>query len=180
MEQGISVGRCTARRDEPFVVFMMGVRVNRLFAVWRWFSVLLSLRSMVRKISGTSGLGYLGGQTFYSWRTVTIMQYWESYEALERYARCPKQGHLPAWQRFNREVRGSKAIGLWHEAYTIGSAEYDAIYTNVPVCGLAKATVHMPAVGGRETKRRRTIRERLGGTVQATEEPTHTDVKESA
>lgn len=169
MEQGISIGRNTARRDEPFVVFMMGVRVNRLLAFWRWLPVLLSLRSMVREMSDSPEVGYLGGQTLYSWRTVTLVQYWESYEALERYARCPGRGHLPEWQKFNRKVRGSKVVGLWHEAYTVGSAEYEAIYTNVPVCGLARATVHMPAIGGRETKRRRTIRERIASVIQTGE-----------
>lgn len=161
MEQEISFGRCTARRDEPFVVFMMGVRVNRLSSVRKWASVLLSLRSMVQEMEGAPQTGYLGGQTFFSWRAVTLVQYWESYEALEKYARCPESGHLPEWQRFNREVRGSGVIGLWHEAYTVGSAEYEAIYADVPVSGLAKATLHMPAIGGRETKRRRGIRRRI-------------------
>lgn len=168
VERAVSVGRCTARRDESFVVFMMGVRVNRWASVGKWASVLLSLRSMVREIEVAPGAGYLGGQTFFSWRGITLVQYWESYEALEKYARCPDSGHLPEWQRFNRKVRRSGAVGLWHEAYTVGPAEYEAIYADVPVSGLAKATVHMPAIGGRETARRLALRKRAnegeGGT----------------
>ncbi|WP_119070314.1 DUF4188 domain-containing protein [Rubrobacter indicoceani] len=166
MKQEISNGRSTARRDEPFVVFMMGVRVNRVLFFWRWVPVLLALRAMVREMGAAPEKGCLGGETFFSWRTVTLVQYWDSYETLERYARCPESGHLPEWQRFNREVRRSGVVGLWHEAYTVGSAEYEAIYADVPVCGLARATVHMPAVGGRETRRRKGIREKLGGPVE--------------
>jgi hypothetical protein len=36
--------------------------------------------------------------------------------------------------------------------------QYEALYANMPVFGLAKATTHVPAIGRRETARRR-----LGG-----------------
>ncbi|MDX5892612.1 DUF4188 domain-containing protein [Rubrobacter radiotolerans] len=155
----VACGRCTARRDEPFVVFMMGVRVNRFLLIWKWLPVLLSLRAMLREVRENRKSGFLGGQTFFSWRSVTLIQYWTSYEDLERYARDPNSGHLPAWRRFNQKVRRSGAVGLWHEAYTVGAAEYEAIYADVPVSGLAKATLHMPAIGGREAARRRALRE---------------------
>lgn len=35
---------------------------------------------------------------------------------------------------------------------------YEAIYSNMPVFGLAKSTEHLPAVGRRETARRRLMR----------------------
>jgi hypothetical protein len=35
---------------------------------------------------------------------------------------------------------------------------YEAIFSNMPVFGLAKATEHVRAVGGRETARRRLMR----------------------
>jgi hypothetical protein len=35
---------------------------------------------------------------------------------------------------------------------------YESIYANMPVFGLAKATEHVRAVGGRETARRRLMR----------------------
>ncbi len=35
---------------------------------------------------------------------------------------------------------------------------YEAIYSNMPVFGLAKATEHVRAVGGRETARQRLMR----------------------
>lgn len=154
----ISGRRTTARRDEPFVVFMMGVRVNDLFAVRGWVSVLLSLRAMLREMRADPGCGLMGGRTYFSWRCVTLVQYWESHEALEAYARSPEKGHLPEWRRFNRDIRKSRAVGLWHEVFNVGSGEYEAIYADVPVSGLAKATRHIPAVGARESVRRRALR----------------------
>ena len=35
---------------------------------------------------------------------------------------------------------------------------YEAIYANMPEFGLAKATERVPAIGGRETARRRLMR----------------------
>jgi hypothetical protein len=37
-------------------------------------------------------------------------------------------------------------------------ANYEAICSNMPLFGLAKATEHVPAVGRRETARRRLMR----------------------
>jgi len=41
---------------------------------------------------------------------------------------------------------------------TVEPGNYEAIYSNMPVFGLAKATEHVQAVGGRETARRRLMR----------------------
>lgn len=151
-------GRFTARMDEPFVVFVMGVRVNRLSAVREWVGVMLALRSMLRELRERPGSGFLGGHMCLSRRGVTLFQYWRSYEELEKYSRNPGEAHMPGWTKFNRKVRKSGAVGLWHEAYRVGSGQYEALYADVPVSGLAKATRHVPAFGGREVRRRREIR----------------------
>jgi len=41
---------------------------------------------------------------------------------------------------------------------TVEPGNYEAIYSNMPVFGLAKAAEHVRAVGGRETARRRLMR----------------------
>ena len=58
--------------------------------------------------------------------------------------------------QWHAEVDGT--VGIWHETYLIQPHQYEAVYGNMPVFGLAKATQHVPAVGRRETARRR-----LGG-----------------
>ncbi|WP_265578500.1 MULTISPECIES: DUF4188 domain-containing protein [unclassified Nostoc] len=61
--------------------------------------------------------------------------------------------------RFNRKVLGTDgSVGIWHETYLIEPGRDEAIYGNMPVFGLAAATKHVPAMGRRETARRR-----LGG-----------------
>lgn len=151
-------GRFTARTDEPFVVFVMGVRINKLFSVRGWVSVMLSLRSMLCELHERPETGYLGGHVNLCRRGVTLIQYWRSYEELERYSRSHDEAHMPGWQQFNRKVRKSGAVGLWHEVYRVEAGCYEAVYADVPVVGLAQATSHVPAFGGRETRRRAAIR----------------------
>jgi hypothetical protein len=73
-----------------------------------------------------------------------IVQYWRSFDDLERFARDPGDRHLPAWKRYNREVRDTAAVGIWHETYKVRAGEYEAIYGNMPVFGLAAAAGHAP------------------------------------
>ena len=47
---------------------------------------------------------------------------------------------------------------MHNEPQVVERANYEAIYSNMPVFGLAKATEHVPAVGRRETARRRLMR----------------------
>jgi hypothetical protein len=88
-----------------------------------------------------------------------VVQYWTSFEDLECFARASDDPHFPAWRRFNARV-GYKngAVGIWHESYLVPSGQYECVYGNMPVFGLAAATSHVPARGGLETARRR-----LGG-----------------
>lgn len=55
-------------------------------------------------------------------------------------------------------VGADGSVGIWHETYMVQRADYEAIYSNMPLFGLAKATEHVPAIGRRETARRRLMR----------------------
>ena len=46
-------------------------------------------------------------------------------------------------------------MGIWHETYVVQPGQYEAMYGNMPIFGLAAATKHIPAVGRHETARRR-------------------------
>jgi Domain of unknown function (DUF4188) len=65
------------------------------------------------------------------------VQYWRSFEQLERYARDPQAEHLPAWRAFNRRIRDSGDVGIWHETYRVRAGECEAVYGNMPRVGLA-------------------------------------------
>ncbi len=155
-------GRFTARTDEPFVVFMIGMRINRLLAVRQWLPTLRAMGPMLKELYQHPEKGFLGAEFFFYWRGPALVQYWRSFENLERFARNPDDPHLPAWQRFNREAKSSGAVGIWHETYLVQPGAYEAIYSNMPEFGLAKATQRVPAVGARETARRRLLRQEGG------------------
>lgn len=160
-------GRFTARRDEGFVVFLMGVRVNRWRDVRGWLPTLGSLRTMLKEMRRRPEDGFLGGRVYFGRREILLVQYWRSFEELESFARRPDKSHMPGWKRFNRLVRKRKCVGLWHEAYIVGPGCYEAVYADTPVVGLAEATEHVQAVGGRETARRRGLRVRTEESAEA-------------
>ena len=47
------------------------------------------------------------------------------------------------------------SVGIWHETYKIEPGQAETLYGNMPMFGLGAATHHVPAVGRRETARRR-------------------------
>lgn len=151
-------GRFTARMDEPFVVFIIGMRINNLLAVRKWLPTARAMGPMLKELYQHPEKGFLGAEFLLYWRGPAILQYWRSFEDLERFARNPGDPHMPAWQRFNREVGKDGSVGVFHETYMVAPGNYEAIYSNMPPFGLAKATERVPAVGGRETARRRLMR----------------------
>ncbi len=151
-------GRFTAEIDEPFVVFLIGVRINKLFAFSKWIPTVRAMSPMLRSLKQNPEKGFLGGEGFIYPRGVGLIQYWRSFEDLERFARNPSDAHLKAWQRFNQGIGADGSVGIWHETYLIEPGRYETVYGNMPVFGLAAATKHVPAMGRKETARRR-----LGG-----------------
>ncbi|CAA9446027.1 MAG: hypothetical protein AVDCRST_MAG14-425 [uncultured Rubrobacteraceae bacterium] len=152
---GVINGRYTASMDEPFVVFMIGMRINRLLAIRKWLPTTRAMGPMLRELYKHPEKGFLGAEFFFYWPGVAILQYWRSYEDLERFARNPDDPHLPAWRRFNKTVGSDGSVGIFHETYVVEAGRHEAIYSNMPVFGLAKATEHVPAKGRLETARRR-------------------------
>ncbi|MEH2143263.1 DUF4188 domain-containing protein [Nostoc sp.] len=151
-------GRFTAEINEPFVVFLIGMRINKFFAFSKWIPTARAMSPMLRSLNQNPEKGFLGGERFIYPRGVGLIQYWRSFEDLERFARNPADAHLKAWQRFNQAIGADGSVGIWHETYLIEPGRYEAVYGNMPVFGLAAATKHVPAMGRKETARRR-----LGG-----------------
>ena len=69
------------------------------------------------------------------------MQYWRSFDHLERYARNRDALHWPAWVDFNRRMKETRGdVGIWHETYRVRAGEYESIYSGMPAHGLGKAS----------------------------------------
>ena len=92
-------------------------------------------------------LGFLGAQTSFAWRGVTLIQYWRSFEQLVAYAQARDAAHLPAWKAFNQRVGADGTVGIWHETYRVEAGQYECIYANMPLYGLSAVGMHQPAEG---------------------------------
>ena len=154
----IMKGRYAAQTDEPFVVFIIGMRINKFLEFKKWLSVARAMGPMIEVLNKNPQKGYLGGQSFLYWPGVALVQYWRSFEDLENFARSPQEPHLSAWKAFHKKISGDGSVGIWHETYMVQPGQSEAIYDNMPIFGLADATKHVKAVGGKHTARRR-----LGG-----------------
>lgn len=144
----VSKGRFTAAHDGDFVVFLIGMRFNKPWKVWQWLPVARAMPAMLKVLGEHPELGCMGGHQWLG-RTTILVQYWRSFEDLDRFARADDLPHLEAWRRFNRAVRDSGDVGVWHETYQVRAGAYEAVYANMPPFGLGAATTHVPvaAVG---------------------------------
>jgi Monooxygenase af470-like len=58
-------GRYTAQIDEPFVVFLIGMRINHWLAFSKWIPTARAMWPMVRALRQHPEKGFLGGQLFF-------------------------------------------------------------------------------------------------------------------
>lgn len=140
----INAGRFTADAQGDFVVFLIGMRFNRLLKVRKWMPVALAMPKMLKVLDDHPELGCLGHQEWLG-RTTILVMYWQDFEALDRFARAKDLPHLEPWRHFNRMIGKSGDVGIWHETYKVRADEYEAMYGNMPAFGLAKATSAIPA-----------------------------------
>jgi hypothetical protein len=146
---GIIRGRHTAMRDQAFVVFVIGMRINSWRKVTRWLSVAAAMPRMLRELAEQPELGYLGGKVWFG-QTIVAVQYWRDVESLNAYARAREHEHLPAWKEFNRAIGGSGDVGIFHETYRVEPGAYECVYVNMPRIGLGAVAERMPATGSLE------------------------------
>lgn len=133
----LSPHRFRAAHDEAFVVFLVGMRF-RVRQVKHWRSAFKAMTRMVSELNRDPESGYLGGESWIGNPTVMV-QYWKSFEHLQRYAHDPTKHHKPAWAAFNDAIREGADLGVWHEAYRVRPGEYSTIYNRMPPFGLARS-----------------------------------------
>jgi hypothetical protein len=148
-------GRFSAKIDGPFVVFLIGMRINRLFALRRWTKVARAMPPMIAELARHPELGMLHQETLLAWRGVVSVQYWRSFEHLHAYAHARNAPHLPAWAEFNRRIGSDGSVGIWHETYQVAAGQYESIYVNMPLFGMGRAGEHVGISGRLETARGR-------------------------
>lgn len=78
--------RLTAEVDGEFVVFPIGLRINALWKIHKWLPVALAMPRMIRELSADQSSGFLGAESWFG-NPSLMLQYWRSFEHLERYAK---------------------------------------------------------------------------------------------
>ncbi|MFC0862724.1 DUF4188 domain-containing protein [Sphaerimonospora cavernae] len=145
--------RQSARIDGDFVVFLIGMRINRFRALRKWLPVARAMVPMIKELRADPAHGLLGFESFFNGRTTLMVQYWRSTDHLLAYAKNRDATHWPAWKRFFREAYRSEAVGVWHETYTVSG--YETVYVNMPPFGLGRAGELVPTtkLGDRSAER---------------------------
>lgn len=150
----INKGRYIAEVDDDLVLFIIGMRINKFFSFNKWIPVFKAMGPMIRELYQNPQLGFLHTEFLFSWRRITLIQYWRSFEQLEAYAHG--KTHLVAWKEFNNKIGNDGTVGIYHESYRITKNNAEAIYNNMPRFGLAQAYSIAPV-----TKKTNSARERI-------------------
>ncbi|MFC4357620.1 DUF4188 domain-containing protein [Halobium salinum] len=134
----INEERLHAAVEDDFVVFIIGVRINRLRAVREWLPVARVMPRMLRELREQPTRGLLDSRSAFGLRNFTMVQYWRSFEDLRTYTRDHDAEYFPAWMRFDHEAAESGAVGISHETYVVRAGEYETAYNNAPEYGLGE------------------------------------------
>ncbi len=140
-------GRYAPQMKGDFVVFLIGMRINRLWILHKWLPITFAMPRMLKELATHPELGMLHAQTFVSGRTILVVQSWRSFDQLHAYAHAKTLEHLPVWAAFNRKVGGNGSVGIFHESYLVKDGQYEGLSVNMPRHGLAKAGEMVCATG---------------------------------
>jgi Domain of unknown function (DUF4188) len=151
----IFADRYTARTEKPIVLFLIGMRFNKLLMVHKWAPVALAMPRMLAELDRRPDAGLLFYRTYVSGRVILVQQYWEGFDKLLAYAHDKAGLHFPAWAAFNRAIGKDGSVGIWHETYLVEPGKCESVYVNMPKFGLAAAAQHVKAVGGLATAKDR-------------------------
>lgn len=129
--------RYSATLDGDFVLFIVGMRINRLCAIHIWPAILLRALRIIR--SATPGAnGLLSREIVISGKGIALITYWDDFDQWEEFGNSDNH-HRSSWKYFYERVINSKAVGLWHELYSIKQGEYQTIYMQMPPKGLSRS-----------------------------------------
>lgn len=156
LNRKIHPGRITAVREDDIVVFLLGARPS---SPWRdpvnSARVFVSIMQMVRWLRRHPEDGLLDTEFTWMHGGPALIQYWDTYDSLERFARNRDAPHLPAWGWYRKLLEGTGAIGVWHETYVLAANAWECIYVDMPLYGMPRATRHEPIGRGTESSRER-------------------------
>ena len=141
--------------EQGGVLFLTGMRINRLRRVRHWLPVLRAMTTMLTSQAKDPDSGVLWSRTWTSGRILMVMQHWRTAEELGAFASDADHPHAAAMRDFNKRLAGTGDVGVWHETYAVSSEATEALYGNMPTFGLAEAygRVDLAGVTGAVTRR---------------------------
>ena len=149
---GVLKGRYMAdvsRLGDEVVVFVIGMRINKPLKVGLWWPVFTAMGRMLKYLAERPEKGLLAYRV--SALPPFVLQYWRSFDDLERFARNNDDPHLEPWRRFNRKVGKSGDVGIWHETYRVKTTDIETVYGNMPPIGLGAASALVPIRRGKDS-----------------------------
>ena len=140
--------RMTVEIEGEFVLYLIGMRINRFWKIHKWFPVFIAMPRMLNELASDPNSGLLGYRLL---NLFSVVQYWRSLDHLIAYARQKDSAHLPAWRAFNKAfAKDSDDVGIWHETYRIQPGCYEVVYRNMPAFGLGAAFDLVPVGSHRD------------------------------
>ncbi|MFV1984842.1 MAG: DUF4188 domain-containing protein, partial [Thiohalomonadales bacterium] len=130
--------RMTVELEESKIIFLIGLRINNFWKIHQWWHLVKTMPKILKELRQQKIPGFITGNMWYG-RNILMVQYWDNFKSLEQYAKNNTKTHMPVWTFFNLKILSSSNVGVWHETYQIEPGKFEAIYTNMPAFGLAKA-----------------------------------------
>lgn len=124
--------------DKEFVLFLIGMRVNKWWQLSKWTHTGRAMPRMLKELEKDKSLGLMHAYGVRSGRNLMTIQYWESFEKLVDYANSASHEHKPAWAEFYKVVGLKGDVGIWHETYLVKPGQFEAVYGNMPKFGLGQ------------------------------------------
>jgi hypothetical protein len=137
--------RMAAEMDDGFVIYINGMRLNKLRALPHWLVANWTVAKMFRQLEADPDSGFLGyTPIFLGFRKGAAMQYWRSLDDLQRFATDPDGPHVPAWTWYNEEADPDGGLGFWAELYVVDGDSFETFFRNVPPIGIGKFAKMVP------------------------------------
>ena len=143
----VTAERVSAEIDGEFVVFLIGMRINRKWKIHKWLPVFRARRKMLAELEAHPESGFISHSE--SGRIAIL--YWRTFEQLEYFAREADKERSPAWIDFNAKVERSRGdLDVWREIYVIKPGKYEAVHGGLPAVGQGKVG-HLKAWSSRKS-----------------------------
>ncbi|MFC2131946.1 monooxygenase family protein, partial [Bacteroidota bacterium] len=106
-------GKYTSKPENSFVVFIFGMRINNFLFLWLWIPFFIRLVRIVKRLRKYKESGMLNAHLIITTNGIGVIQYWESFDKLEKFALDKNDMHVPNRIKYGKSVGKSGIVGIW-------------------------------------------------------------------